>query len=106
MSENTIESTNLPPSPLLDEDLSGVDTSMPVIKGGITTEVEVVSVKPVENKDKTGQNLEIKVKTTTELISTKGEAISPGFPLTTWISLVPKTGRTDGKKEYTENDIR
>lgn len=96
----------LPGASFLDEDLSKVDTSMPVIRGGIAAELEIVSVTQEPKKDGTGSNVVIKMKTTRELPSTKGDMINAGYPLTKYLSLSPVIGRTDGKKEYTEDDVR
>lgn len=85
----TLEPVSAVPS-FLDEDLSGVDTSMPVIRGPITAEVEIVEVTEEESKDKSGSNLVVKVKTVSELKSTKGDVISANFPMKKWIGLTPK----------------
>ena len=92
-------------SSFLDEDLGSVDTSMPVIKGGLTVELEVTSVSEEPNKDNSGNNLVIKTRTVKELPSTKGPMINAGFPLTKYISLTPVEGRAD-KKDYRKEDIR
>ncbi len=89
----------------LDEDLSGVDTSMPVIKGPITTELEIIDVVEAESKDKTGMNLVIRCKTVKELPSTKNDRINPGFPLRKYIGLTPVVGRP-GKQDYDAESIR
>lgn len=78
---------------------------MPVIKGGIVHEFEIVSVAEEENATKSGNNLVIKVKTTAPLTSTKNDEISVGYPLTNYISLTPAVGRVD-KKDYDEASIR
>ena len=99
MSENNAVEPITAPTSLLDEDLSAVDTSMPVIRGPVTIELEIVDVTEEESKDKTGMNLVIKVKTVTPVNSTKGDIISPGFPMKKWIGLTPMVGRP-GKKDY------
>lgn len=100
----TVEPISQGPN-FLDEDMGSVDTSMPVIKGPLTTELEIVSVDQADSADKTGQNLVIKMKTVGEHKGTKGEPISAGFPLTKWIGLTPMVGRP-GKKDYSPDDIR
>jgi len=89
----------------LDEDLSSVDTSMPVIKGGQILEYEVAGVTEETNKDQTGTNLIIKIKTVNPTVSTKGETINPGFPMRRTVSLVQALGRA-GKQDYDADSIK
>lgn len=91
-----MDETIQPPS-ILDEDLSSVDTSMPLLTKAIY-DMSIDDISLVENKAKTGQNLKIKIKTTTDAVSTRGEPIRSGWPLTTYISLVPT-------EEYTKDSI-
>lgn len=104
----TIDPANLanPAAPsYLDEDMSGVDTSMPVIKGPLTAEVEIIDVVEAESNDKTGMNLVIRMKTIKDHVSTKGDTINAGFPLRKYIGLTPVVGRP-GKNDYDADSIR
>jgi outer membrane protein assembly factor BamA len=81
-------SVALPSSGVLDEDVSGVDTSYPLLSAGLYDfRIEEVSEEP--NKAKTGTNLKIVVVTTKEAMSVKREALAPGLKLTQYIGLTP-----------------
>ena len=86
-------------SSILDEDLSGVDTSFPLLPDSVQT-FEIISVEEVENNAKTGNNLVISMKTTKEnLAQGTNDAIQAGFPCKTYIGLVPS-------KRYTPASIK
>ena len=65
----------------LDEDLSGVDTRMPLIREGIY-KLEIKKIEKVPTKDQTGELLKITLATATDNCkSTTGDAINKGFPV-------------------------
>ena len=100
MSDNIV---NVPS--FLDEDLSKVDTNMPVIQGPITEEVEVQSIELAKSKEGSMDMVKITVKTLRDLPSTKKQIINAGFPLYGNISITPLLGR-EGKKDRTEEMIK
>lgn len=83
---------------VLDQDLTNVDTTFPLLKEGIYN-LEVVSLAAVDNKDKTAKNIEIKLKTTAPCNDTKGNEIQPGFGIFYRIPL----GQTE---KYSIDDIK
>lgn len=59
---------------------------MPVLQSGeVSAIIKEAKVEP--NKDKTGRNLVVKFGTTSEGVSTTGEPVNPGFPLTRYYAL-------------------
>lgn len=76
------------PADILSVDLSGVDTSFPLLPAGLY-DLVVDGVKVEPNKAGNGRNVVIALKTTTDTTSVKGEALNKGFPITTYISLTP-----------------
>lgn len=80
-------------SDLQNVDLSGVDTSFPVIAPG-AYRFKVADVQVVPNKNKDGNNFVVKL-TLDQLVMSVPDAggaareISPGFPLTHLISMKP-----------------
>jgi len=67
-------------------ELAGVDTSMPRLEtGDHAMVIKSVEVKP--NKAETGKNLVVTFATTGNAISTKGEPVNPGFPVTRYFAL-------------------
>ena len=99
------ETTTTLPS-ILEEDLSNVDTSMPVIAANppILHAFDLADVT-IQSKDDGSQSVKITAKTTTELRSTKGDMISAGWPLYSYIGLTERVGRP-GKEDYTKDDIQ
>ena len=79
--------TNPTPS-ILDEDLSSVDTSMPVLREDIYL-LEVTDAKEVPTNDGKGQMLTITLKTVEDGIATNGYAINKGFPVFARTSITP-----------------
>jgi len=90
--EGTLASA--PGAGLLDDDLSDVDTSFPLLAEGVYDMV-IKEVKLEENKAKTGNNVVIKVATTVPAKSVKGEHLNPGMVLTNYISTVEVPGKYD-----------
>lgn len=74
----------------LEGDMSGVDTSMPIIKAGIYV-LEVSDIKMEPNKKGDGQNLRITLKTTVDDIAIVGDGdpVKKGFPIFHTISVSP-----------------
>lgn len=96
MSEQTLEPTNLNPNgitSILDEDLSGVDTSLPLLKESILT-LEVAEIKEQPTSDNAGQMLKIKFKTTEDQPSVTGDVVHAGFPVYHNILTTPKGDMT------------
>lgn len=75
---------------ILDEDLSSVDTSMPVLRGNVIHDFEIVNIEVTKSKDGLGDVLRIQLKTTGELLSTKNDTVNAGWTLYNYISLSPK----------------
>lgn len=73
---------------ILNQDLSSVDTSRPLLAAG-NVELTVAEMKVEPNKKQTGQNLNIVFKTVNSERSVKGETIAPGFPVFHTVSLTP-----------------
>lgn len=92
------------PSFLQEVDLGQVDTTIPVINGPITEEVEITELSLVKAESGIDQ-LKIVCKTVKDLQSTRKQTINAGFPLYANIGLTPLIGR-DGKKDRTEEFIR
>jgi hypothetical protein len=76
------------PTNLLGEDLTGVDTSMPLVAPGLYT-LEVVKLEQATNKRGDGVNLNMHLKTTEETTSTTGEPIGAGYPIYHTLSQTP-----------------
>ena len=89
-----------PTTNLLDLDLGQVDTSYPVIKGGIYDMV-VKNIEVVDNKSQDGKNLKIVLATTAPTTSVNNEKFEPGQLVTTQLSLKTKSEKRDeaGMKE-------
>ena len=83
-SEGTVETA--PTAGVLDEDVSDVDTSFPLLSEGLY-DMEIQEVTEESNKAKTGTNLKIVVVTTKDSVSPKGEALNRGMKLTSYIGL-------------------
>lgn len=112
--ESTVPSTEGQPvvaPSFLNEDLSTYDTSLPVVRGNPTTEVEITKVEVVLSAQKEDGSpqlrmLVISTKTTVDHISTKNKPIERGYPLPDQrITLDPLIGRP-GKKDRTEEMIK
>ncbi len=82
-----MQDPEVPSSSILDEDMSGVDTSMPIIASPILHAFDIAKVEEVANSTKTGTNLKITLKTSAVLQDTKGNQIQPGWPCYTYIGL-------------------
>lgn len=106
-----VNPVNLSVPGLLDEDMSSVDTAVPLFADGIH-EMEIVEVTCGPSKDKTGETLTVKMKTIKETKTIRKDpgtgqtiTLSAGFPVTKWVGLTPQTG-VPGKKDYTQDDVR
>ncbi len=86
-------------SGVLDEDLTGVDTSFPLLAAGLY-DMEIKEVSKVPNNAKTGDNLKIVVVTTKDALDVKGQRLNAGMKLTSYIGLseTPKYNQDDIKK--------
>lgn len=73
---------------LLDEDMTGVDTSMPVLAPGLC-ETRIKEVKAARNSANDGDVIKIQLETVKEHQSTKGETIKAGFPIFDTIPITP-----------------
>lgn len=82
----------------LDEDLSGVDTSMPLVKEGIY-ELKVDEIEKIPNKAEDGELLKFKFKTTSAMESVDGQPIAEGYTLFHQISITPT-------EKYTKDAIK
>jgi hypothetical protein len=71
---------------LLSTDLGSVDTSFPLLKEGLY-DMAIESCDIVDNKEKTGKNIKIVLRTTADAQSVKGEPLNAGMKLTTYIGL-------------------
>lgn len=89
----TNDETNQPSGSLLAEDLSSVDTSMPILKEGLY-DMTISSCKEGTTKDKTGVIVTIILKTTAPAFSTTGEEVQPGFPVYHRMNQTPTGGMT------------
>ena len=78
MSDNAID--------ILSEDLSGVDTSTPLLAEG-TYDVRVKEIKKVQAKDGVNHNLKIQLALVDKARSVDGELLNAGFPIFDQISL-------------------
>lgn len=83
---------------ILTQDLSGVDTSLPLIVDGIY-ELEVKEVKQEPTKDGAKQNLNITLVTVGDASTTRRDVVHAGFPLYRTISLTPT-------EKYTADMVR
>ena len=90
MSENETPNTETPTSAvdLLTEDLSGVDTSLPMIVEGIY-DLKVFAIKQEPSKDGAKENIAIVLHTTEVANTTTRDTVQPGFPVFHNISLTP-----------------
>ena len=73
---------------ILNADLSGERTSMPVLAAALT-ELNIAEAKVESNKKQDGSNLNLVFTTTVPLQSTDGKTINPGWKLFHTISLKP-----------------
>lgn len=80
----------------LDVDLSQVDTSFPVLVGGLK-DLRVVGLARAENKAKTGFNLVVSFETTEPDTDLKGNTVLPGYKLTSYYPLQAKEGTAPDK---------
>lgn len=71
----------------LDEDLSGIDTSMPKLKGVFDLKIE--EAEDVTNPETGKVNWKLTLKTTADTTSVSGEKVAPGFPIYHNVSLTP-----------------
>ena len=78
---------------ILDEDMSSVDTSIPLIKEGIYT-LELTKVEEVDTTDKLGKNLKCKFTLIADAESTDGQIVNKGFPVFHQTLITPKGGMT------------
>jgi len=67
-------------------DLAGVSTKMPVLQADHYAAI-VKEAKVEPNKEKTGRNLVVKFTITTEGVSTTGEPVNAGYPVTKYYPL-------------------
>lgn len=70
----------------LNVDLTQTDNSFPVLADN-QCQVMVQSAEVIDNKDKTGKNLLVIVKTTQEYPSSEGVSINPGYQLRSYFPL-------------------
>lgn len=82
----------------LGEDLSGVDTSMPLIKEG-PCELLIAKLEKTPNKKGTGFNLKFTLKATKDMETTKDDVVHEGFPFFKQISIAPTP-------DYSEDTIK
>jgi hypothetical protein len=85
------EDTATPPEvdPILTNDQSGTDTSMPLLPPNIAYRCKVVKIEQVRNKADTGNILKIQLGTMDETTSVSGEQIRPNYPIFDMIALTP-----------------
>lgn len=76
------------PLNILNEDLTTVDTSRPLLAKA-SIDLQVASLKLEPNKAGTGQNINIMFKTVNPERSTSQETINPGFPVFHTMSVTP-----------------
>lgn len=86
---------------VLDEDLTNQDTSFPLLKEGLY-DLGIDKLTIEDNKERTGQNVVIKVKTTADSVDVKDKRLNKGFPMTTYISL---TETKDYDKEAIKRNL-
>ena len=86
--------------PILQVDLEGIPTGMPIVKTGLA-DLVVSEIKSVANKQGSGTNINITLKSTDPLESVSGETIEKGFPFYFTISLTP-TEKYDPKRRLKE----
>lgn len=78
----------------VDIELEGVDASLPLVpEQDVPVQISEATVDP--NKNKTGHNLNLTLKTTTPLTSPDGREIKVGFPLFTTYGLQPAEDSKD-----------
>ena len=77
----------------LDTNVNDIDTSFPVIMPGIV-EMVVDSAEKTLTKDGVSEQIVMKLKTTGETRSIKGDVINAGYPLTKRMMVTPKGGMT------------
>lgn len=85
-------------NPILDEDLSSVDTSMPILAADVY-DLKIHEAKVAPNNEGTGQVLKLALKTTKDAQSKSGENINAGFPIFHNIGLSPT-------EKYTKDMIK
>lgn len=87
MSDNA-ETQSGPDLDILSQDLSDVSTEMPLLKEALCNlTIAAVEVKP--SKDGLKQNLNLTLKTTTDMEAVNGETVNAGFPLYDTVCLTP-----------------
>lgn len=90
MSEETTnpETPTTTPIDLLNEDLSGVDTSLPIIIEGMY-DLEVFSIAKEPSKDGAKENINLVLHTTETASTTTRDVVQKGFPIFHTISITP-----------------
>ena len=78
---------------ILDTDVSSINTDFPILAPGLQA-IVVDACEKVRNKADSGDNLKITVKTLHPAVTKEGEAVAPGFKLTTNVSLTPTEAYT------------
>jgi hypothetical protein len=73
---------------ILTEDLSGIDTNIPVLREGLY-DLAIVKVTRDPSKDGTKENLNIQLKTTETASSTAGQIVQAGWSIFDCISISP-----------------
>jgi hypothetical protein len=86
------------PASFLDEDLSGVDTSLPLVKEKIYP-LLVAKIEKVATKDNTGELIKIQLKLEEDAVDTNGNHINKGFPIFHSIPITPS-------ENYSKDDIK
>lgn len=81
---------------IFDTDVSNIDTSYPRIVAS-TYDLQIAGIEKAENNAKTGDNLKVELKTTSDATSTSGEPVPAGFVIHHNISLV-QTPKYDPRK--------
>lgn len=82
-----------PSTSLLDEDLSSIDTSFPIVKEGIY-DLELMTVEEVSTKDQQGSMVKIKFALTEDAQGVSGDVVNKGYPIFHQIVVTPKGGLT------------
>jgi len=74
---------------LIDDDLTTVDTSMPLLQPGLY-DLKIVKAALGDTKDHTAKQLKLELATTQPAVSEKGEDLSPGVRVFHRIMTTPK----------------
>ena len=85
MSEDTATSLD----PILTNDQSDTDTSMPLLPPNVAIRCKLVKIEQVRNKKDTGNGLKIQLATLDELVSVAGEPVRPNYPIFDYIAITP-----------------